>query len=212
MRRSLSGWWPHAVVALLAPGLVACGGKVDQEVFDREVGDLRSTIEDHDARIEGNAADLRDLDERVAGLEQELRTLREDFQARITELEEGLRFSMPVHFDFDRADLRPADRPILDRFASVVREYYGDALVTVEGFADPAGSEAYNVRLSRRRARTVRDYLVEQGRLDPDRLRTAAYGETRDRQVKPGERGPGRPGLENRRVTFVVEFSGRRGE
>lgn len=209
MRRWMSGWWPRGLGILAALGLVACGGKVDQEVFDQEVADIRSTLDDHESRIGANSADIEALGERVAGLEEELRTLREDFQARITELEEGLRFSLPVHFEFDRAELRAVDRPLLDRFASVVREYYGDALVTVEGFADPAGTRAYNIDLSRRRAQTVRDYLVEQGGVSAERLRTAAYGETRDRQVKPGEQGPGRPGLENRRVTFVVEFSGR---
>jgi peptidoglycan-associated lipoprotein len=46
---------------------------------------------------------------------------------------------------------------VLDRFATVVKEYYPGALVTVEGFADPAGGEIYNLRLGQRRAEAVRD-------------------------------------------------------
>lgn len=188
--------------------MVACGGKVDQEVFDEEVADIRSTLDDHDGRISDNASRISDLDSRVSQLESDLQDLRDNFQARITELEEGLRFALPVHFEFDRAQIRSVDRPVLDRFASVVQNYYSDALITVEGFADPAGTQQYNIQLSRDRAENVRTYLVEQGGLSADMLKTAAYGEVQNRQVRPGEQGPGREGLENRRVTFVVEFGG----
>ena len=50
-----------------------------------------------------------------------------------------LKFDVPVHFEFASSELREADRPVLDRFASVVKEYYPGAIVTVEGFTDPAG-------------------------------------------------------------------------
>jgi peptidoglycan-associated lipoprotein len=94
---------------------------------------------------------------------------------------------------------------VLDRFASVAREFYPGATITVEGFADPAGSQAYNRRLSQRRAESVKSYLVGQGGLSASNLRTAGYGETR--LVRPGAAGPGTAGIENRRVTFVVEWT-----
>jgi peptidoglycan-associated lipoprotein len=196
------------VLALfLAVGLVGCAGKVDQETFDQEISDLRSTLDDHDSQISDNASSIEDLEGRVSDLESDLQDLRNNFQARISELEEGLRFTMPVHFEFDESQIRSVDRPLLDRFASVVTEHYSGATLTVEGFADPAGSDAYNDQLSLERARAVKQYLVDNGDLNGDRIRTVGYGEADDRLVSQ-EQGPGQQGLENRRVTFVVEWGG----
>lgn len=206
--KTLSNGGLAGLVTLTLVGLTACAGKVDQEQYNDEISEIRSTLEDHDSRISSNASAIDDLEGRVSQLERDLRDLEQNFQARITELENGLKFAMPVHFEFDKADIRSVDRPVLDRFASVAKEYYSNALITVEGFADPAGSDAYNVRLSQNRAQAVKDYLVNQAGMDGERLKTVGYGEVQNRQVKPGEQGPGRSGLENRRVTFVVEFSG----
>lgn len=198
-----------AVAVFVGVGLVAaCGGKVDQEDFDAQVADLQSTIDEHDQRISDNSSRIDDLDSRVGQLERDLEDLRQNFQARIEELEQGMRFALPVHFEFDRAQIRSVDRPVLDRFASVIQNHYSDALVTVEGFADPAGSQQYNIGLSQDRAQNVMEYLVDQGGLSENMIKTVGYGEVQNRLVRPGEQGPGREGLENRRVTFVVEFGG----
>jgi peptidoglycan-associated lipoprotein len=95
---------------------------------------------------------------------------------------------------------------VLDRFASVVREHYPDAVVTVEGFADPAGSAAYNRRLGQRRGESVRQYLTSDGQLGAERIRVVSYGEARERQVVPGAQGPN--GLPNRRVALVIDYAG----
>lgn len=199
-----------ALALFLAVALVGCGGKVDQEQFDREIADIRSSLDGHDTRISDNASAIDDLEGRVSDLESDLQDLRDNFQARITELEEGLKFAMPVHFEFDEAQVRSVDRPLLDRFASVVQEHYSGATVTVEGFADPAGSDAYNDRLSEERAQSVKDYLVNNGGLNGDNVRTVGYGEDDNRLVSDRQ-GPGQEGLENRRVTFVVEWGGQQG-
>jgi len=196
-----------AGVALIMTGLVGCA-HVQQEEFDDEISSIRSELDEQSSRIDGNSSRIDELSSRMDGLENELQQLRDDFQARITELENGIRFAMPVHFEFDESDIRSVDRPVLDRFASVVQSYYGNSEITIEGFADPAGSRAYNQRLSLDRANSVKQYLVQQGGLSAGQLKTVAYGETENRQVRPGEQGPGRSGLENRRVTFVVEFGG----
>ncbi|MGH7534446.1 MAG: OmpA family protein, partial [Gemmatimonadales bacterium] len=96
---------------------------------------------------------------------------------------------------------------VLDRFASVVREYYPGALITVEGFTDPAGSVAYNQRLGQRRADAVREYLATAGGFATENLKAVSYGEVRNRQVAPGARGPGDLGIENRRVALVIDHA-----
>lgn len=206
---AMSGWRAVASVLVLVTA-TACGGKVDQEVFDEEVSDIRATLSRHESALGDHERRIAALKEDVETLGDDLSQVRaelEDFEATVQELENGLRFAVPVHFEFDRAAIRPVDREILDRYAGVVREYYEGATLTVEGFADPAGPAAYNRQLSLRRARAVKDYLTSEGDLDGDRIRTVGYGE--NRLVRPGEAGPGREGLENRRVTFVVEYGGR---
>lgn len=141
----------------------------------------------------------------VQALRSDLQNMRTEFGAKITAMEDGLHFAFPVNFDFDAASVRDADRPALERFASVVQKYYPGSKVTIEGFADPAGSSRYNVNLSTRRAEAVRQYLVSQG-LTGNELGVVGYGETR--LVAPGASGA-KPGAElNRRVVFVIESRG----
>ncbi|MDX1392827.1 MAG: OmpA family protein [Gemmatimonadota bacterium] len=198
-----------ACVALVAAVTVGCSKKVEQNVFDQTVAELRGEMQDLDDRVTDNSNRISEQEALLAALRSDLEALAADFddmQAAVVELEDGLRFVTPVHFDFDRADIRPEDEPILERFTRVVEEYYPVAVITVEGFADPAGPAEYNRRLSERRANNVAEYLTSRGGLPAEGIRIAAYGE--DRQVVEGAQGPGRAGLENRRVTFVIEMSG----
>ncbi len=144
---------------------------------------------------------------RVEALEQELQAFRSEYTVSIEKVRGQLKFNVPVHFDFASSELREADRPVLDRFASVVTEYYPGALVTVEGFADPSGSAAYNMQLGMRRAEAVREYLATSGGWSGDKLKAVSYGEARNRQVVPGAEGPGDQGIENRRVALVIDHA-----
>jgi len=137
-----------------------------------------------------------------------LQSLRNDFNVQMERVGAMLKFNVPVHFAFNEAAIRELDKPVLDRFASVVKQHYANALITVEGFADPAGSEAYNVRLGKRRADAVKQYLTTAGGMAPDMVKSVSYGEAANRQVVPGARGPGMTGIENRRVALVVDFAG----
>jgi len=82
-----------------------------------------------------------------------------------------------VNFDFDRAEIRPASRPILDQAAQRLRQC-GDERLQVEGHTDSIGADAYNQDLSERRARAVRDYLVSKG-VNGGRISAAGFGESR---------------------------------
>ncbi|MBI3527213.1 MAG: OmpA family protein [Betaproteobacteria bacterium] len=80
-----------------------------------------------------------------------------------------------VLFDFDRSVLRSAETPKLDELTA---KFKGGAFDRVDavGHADRIGSDAYNLRLSERRAEAVRAYLVGKG-VDAGRVRTEAKGE-----------------------------------
>lgn len=140
----------------------------------------------------------------VESLRRDLTALRTEFGAKITAMENGMKFAMPVTFAFDDATVRDEDRAALDRFAQIVGKYYGGAVVTVEGHADPAGSASYNNALSKRRADAVAAYLGQAG-LSGVELRTVGRGEARQ-VVQGAERDE--PGAQtNRRVVFIVETS-----
>jgi peptidoglycan-associated lipoprotein len=146
--------------------------------------------------------DVDSVKRSVADLNRELTVLRDSLGAQITAMANGMRFALPVTFAFDDATVQERDRPTLDRFAKVVDKYYGGSLVTVEGFADPAGSQAYNKRLSTQRAENVVAYLQQNG-LSGVTLRPVGMGKTR-LVVEGASRDM--PGAEaNRRVVFVVE-------
>ena len=87
--------------------------------------------------------------------------------------------SLPVRFAFDSADILPAARAQLDALAEGIKLLVPKSIVTVEGHTDAVGSDAYNLELSRGRARAVRDYLVQRHGIDAARLKTVGYGEDR---------------------------------
>lgn len=79
-----------------------------------------------------------------------------------------------IHFDFDKADIREADRPILQKNAEVLKKF--DFLkITVEGHCDDRGTVEYNLALGEKRAKAAYDYLASLG-VKADRLKTVSYG------------------------------------
>ena len=207
----------RAVQVLALVGVVAsvggCAAKVKREDFNNEMARLREEIATSDRQL-GTRIDstnqqvgqqLADHTRRLAALEQEFQAFRAEYKVSMEKMQGMLKFNVPVHFDYDRADVRDGDRPVLDRFAVVVKQYYPGALITVEGFADPSGSAGYNMQLGKRRADAVKGYLATAGGFDNEHIKTVSYGEARNRQVVAGAAGPGDKGVENRRVALVID-------
>ncbi len=103
-----------------------------------------------------------------------------------------------VNFDFDRSDIRPDARPILDAAIDVLQEEPG-VDVAIEGYTDSTGTEQYNQRLSQRRAESVRGYLIDGG-IPALRLTAVGYGELDP--VASNDTEDGR--AQNRRVELRV--------
>jgi peptidoglycan-associated lipoprotein len=80
-----------------------------------------------------------------------------------------------VHFDFDMAELRPGEADRLSRLAAHLKQNPASH-VELEGFADPRGSQTYNINLSTRRVDAVRDALLAAG-VAKDQIVVGAYGE-----------------------------------
>jgi peptidoglycan-associated lipoprotein len=98
---------------------------------------------------------------------------------------------------------------VLGQIADVIRRVYPSALVTIEGFADPAGTVQYNLDLSRRRAEAVKRIMVERFGMPDRQFKTVGYGEQPVRQVNPGARAGDAGAGRNRRVTFTIDATQR---
>jgi len=95
--------------------------------------------------------------------------------------EEFVRVGDRVLFAFDRHDLTPEAREILERQSQWLKRNTSVPIL-VAGHADERGTREYNLALGERRANAVRDYLVALG-LPSSRIRTISYG--KERPVDP---------------------------
>lgn len=192
---------------LRATTLVVAGASmtacVTSKRFNREMAATRESIStERTERMRADSVLGADLQNLRTELRKELSDLRSEYDARIARAENGLQVVMPVTFGFDDAMVRDQDRAGIQRFAQIAQKFYPTATITVEGFADPAGADAYNRRLSQARAENVRRLLTENG-LTGATIKAVGMGE--QRQVVPGAEKDA-PGAErNRRVTFVIE-------
>jgi OmpA-OmpF porin, OOP family len=103
-----------------------------------------------------------------------------------------------THFDFDKSTLRPAAITKLDAAVKIMNDNPGIE-INIEGHTDSVGSDAYNEKLSERRAAAVRAYLVREG-IDDSRLNSIGYGESRPEASNDTAEGR----AQNRRVDLIV--------
>ncbi len=115
---------------------------------------------------------------------------------------EKVSFSAEALFDFDKSVVKPEGKAGLDALMGKLQGMNTEVIVTV-GYADSVGTNAYNQKLSERRAEAVKAYFIEHG-LETGRVYTEGKGETMP--VADNKSAAGR--AKNRRVT--VEFVGTR--
>jgi outer membrane protein OmpA-like peptidoglycan-associated protein len=101
-------------------------------------------------------------------------------------------------FDFDSAELLPRHQSTLDSIANYLKKH-PKARLRIEGHTDAIGASAYNIRLSERRAESVRGHLQGRG-IPPERTETGHYGATRPIESNAAESGRAR----NRRVEIIL--------
>lgn len=111
-----------------------------------------------------------------------------------------VRVELDVKFDFDKAMVKEDSKADIRAVADFMREY-PQTSTTVEGHTDSVGPDAYNQRLSERRANAVRNVLVDEYGVAADRVDAIGYGESRP--VADNATPEGR--AINRRVEAEVE-------
>ncbi|QSQ14515.1 OmpA family protein [Myxococcus landrumensis] len=115
-------------------------------------------------------------------------------------VEDGkLRTLEKVYFASDKDNAIPESLPILDHVFELLRTHTDIKKLRIEAHTDNAGTKTYNQDLSARRAKWVRQYLIQKG-IAEERLDSAGFGLTKpiDSNATPQGRA------NNRRVEFVI--------
>ncbi|MEW5722596.1 MAG: OmpA family protein [Thermodesulfobacteriota bacterium] len=127
------------------------------------------------------------------------------FQAMLTDIFisrtgcQPLRISLHLEFDTAKADIRPIYHGQIAEAAEYLLKYPQTTAV-IEGHTDSDGSDEYNAKLSRQRAESLRQYLIDQFQIDPARLKSEGYGESRP----VADNGTAEGKQKNRRVDVVI--------
>jgi outer membrane protein OmpA-like peptidoglycan-associated protein len=108
-----------------------------------------------------------------------------------------IRITQQIHFEFNKATIRPESFPILDAIVDVLKDNVRITL-EIQGHTDDIGNAAYNKKLSQDRAASVRTYLGSHG-IDVNRLVAVGYGKTQP--LVPNNSASNR--ALNRRVQFI---------
>ena len=110
-----------------------------------------------------------------------------------------LKLTLHINFDFDKSDIKPEFAADLKTAGEFVVKNKDVPYILVEGYTDSVGEDAYNQKLSERRAEAVRQYLIDHFDIDPKRLVARGGGESNP--VADNGTDTGR--AENRRVEIV---------
>src|SRR6267154_1543427 len=103
-----------------------------------------------------------------------------------------------VFFDYDKSDIKPEGRQVLQRQADWLKKY-SNVTATVEGHCDERGTREYNLALGERRATAVKKMLVALG-IPANRVSTISYGKERPAVVGSTEAA----WAQNRRGVTIV--------
>jgi outer membrane protein OmpA-like peptidoglycan-associated protein len=200
-------------MAVLIAAAPAGGGAIDWE--DPEPPEAQALAEsvvnepfnaDKTTRLRMHITTLVDRTTGIEGFATAIRPDQTTLQDRLdalnaeeTAAEVTIRLPGSILFDFDSAAVRPDAERTLGEVLEVIQAYAGQP-VRVEGHTDSIASEAYNQKLSERRAASVVDWLATHG-VEPTRLETVGWGESRP----VGDNGTSEGRQQNRRVEVIIE-------
>jgi OOP family OmpA-OmpF porin len=113
-------------------------------------------------------------------------------------MKDKVTISLDIQFDTDKSDIKPQYNGRLKEVADFMIKYPATTAV-IEGHTDSVGSEAYNQKLSQRRADSARDYLIKNLSVSANRLTAKGFGEGQPVASNDTEEGRSK----NRRIQAV---------
>lgn len=115
----------------------------------------------------------------------------------INELNE---YSKTILFDLNKSSIRKESYSALESISEIMDEY-PSTIFHIEGHTDSQGRDAYNLKLSKERAASVKNYLIEKANISADRVTSEGYGEAKP--IATNKTAAGRQ--QNRRVEVSLE-------
>lgn len=129
----------------------------------------------------------------------------QDLEIKETPTEVRVDMAADVLFDFDKADLLPKADETLQKAADFIRDRAKGGVVRIEGHTDAKGNDAYNQKLSERRAASVKTWFAAHG-LNGIKFSTEGFGAKKP--IAPNAKPDGSDDPEgrqkNRRVEIVI--------
>jgi len=105
-----------------------------------------------------------------------------------------------IQFDFNQATIKPQSEPVLKEVGEFLKQQ-PDLKLNIQGHTDNVGKAAYNLDLSKKRAESVKTYLVQNFQIDASRLTTEGFGDTKPIAKNDTEQGR----AQNRRVELAKQ-------
>jgi outer membrane protein OmpA-like peptidoglycan-associated protein len=171
-----------SLVALLAVGGVAFGqdNLPPQENLRTKILDLVFRVEDMGGKVQ-------------------------EIQVKETGAEIRIELAADVLFDFDKSDILPRAQSALKQAASLINEK-AKGTVRIEGHTDAKGGDAYNQKLSERRAGAVKAWLVGKEAIRAVNFVTRGFGAKNPVAPNANDDGSDNPGgrQKNRRVEIII--------
>ena len=129
--------------------------------------------------------------------------LMEATKAEIVEVEDELVIQVEnIYFDFDKASIKKASTITLNKVYDVLNDH-PNMSIYIKAHTDGKGSAPYNLRLSDKRAKSARTYLISKG-VDASRIKAKGFGES-DLMFDCGANCTEEQDEQNRRIEFVIE-------
>lgn len=111
---------------------------------------------------------------------EDLKSHAVQVEGRRQRVEQSPSIDLAVNFEYASAKLTPDARIVLDNLGQALADpALRDSRFRIAGHTDARGSDAYNLTLSRQRARSVAGYLARQHRIDAQRLSVEGFGRSR---------------------------------
>lgn len=202
----------------LPPTMQALLAHVQQQ--GREVLRLTRELQDRNDQIQALNTEMQKLETRLGGVSEERIALQrrvdaqERLRANVAAIENSFTASeariqrqsddvvislLGIRFPSGRATIDAADAPLMNKVRDALARFPGASLV-IEGHTDSSGGDSANLLLSQDRADAVRQYLVGNFGVNPEKISSIGYGETRP--VARNDTAEGR--ARNRRIDVIV--------
>jgi outer membrane protein OmpA-like peptidoglycan-associated protein len=150
--------------------------------------------------------DIKFIVENIAGATQGAVGKTEDLQVKETATEIRIELAADVLFDFDKATIKPEAANALHSVAEIINDKGKGRNIRIDGYTDSKGGDAYNQKLSERRADSVKLWLAQKEGLPQAKMTTRGFGAKNP--VAPNAKPDGSDDPEgrqkNRRVEIVL--------